>query len=56
MSRDNVRRGTATEVIEGRREQVVKFGLSSKIDDEAFGLLLSDIIQTRQRRRAAYMG
>jgi len=36
MTQDNVRRGTAREVIEGRREQVVEFGLSSKINDEAF--------------------
>jgi len=47
MTRDDVRSGTATEVIEGRREQVVKLGLSSKIDDKAFRILLSDMIHTR---------
>jgi hypothetical protein len=47
MTRDNLRSGTATEVIEGRREQVVKFGLSSKIDDEAFRIILSDMIHTK---------
>ncbi len=52
ISRDNVRRGTATEVIEGRREQVVKFGLSSKIDDEAFGYFVRYNSHTHKAEKA----